>query len=287
MTSATGSDISNDIDGNESEARRRVFLAVAWRQWIACREMVLGFLAAWIICIWVLQLFNHPVWVALFGGVFALCIGPVMGGADAAEGSEDFALTLPCHRHEHYLARLAFGGTWLGLFIIGGCLAIAFEWPQMLWGLFVQSGMTQRNPRIPADALRGAYAFPVVVPGVLYVTSFGLAAINQTGRWLSLSSAAALALVSLTWLLTAEISKTIVGGVNFEILFGPLLLIGGAVLALSYSVYRRKESADPARAFGRRPSTLLTVILSVLLLYVFLALANAQEQSLFNWSAGS
>src|ERR1043166_5298214 len=102
----------------------KAFGGLLWCEWYAHSRLLLFFLAAWIVCTWVMPLYAHPAFILFFGVVFAIIAGPAYGGSDTAEGSEEFTFALPPTRSERYLARLTVGGSALLLFTAMDILAL-------------------------------------------------------------------------------------------------------------------------------------------------------------------
>jgi hypothetical protein len=228
-----------------------MILGLIWRQWVAYGNVLLGVLSAYLVLGWVLPVFHHPGWILGGGAILALFLGVVLGGGDAAEGAEEFSFALPPMRGERYLTRLAFGGAILAAFLFVGLLSIALDLPQLVWGVFADSGFTE--PFGKAEP-RYIYALAVVCPVAAYVFTYAFAA-----------NAKARGLVSLSWLLGGSFTAAMTyGGFYFErLLYGhqnafiatPLVLATAVLIGWShYSVYVRKEGVSrpaPVGAGGR------------------------------------
>ena len=64
----------------------RVWKGLLWSEWFAHSQILLIFLAVWLLAVWMLPLFTHPGWILLLGGLYALMAGPMYGGGDVLEG---------------------------------------------------------------------------------------------------------------------------------------------------------------------------------------------------------
>lgn len=229
-------------------ARRRMILGLLWRQWMAYGNVLLGVLSAYLVLGWVLEIFFHPGFVLGFGAIVAMYAGVAFGGGDAAEGSEEFAFALPPTRGERYVARLAFGGAAVGTFVTVGLISVALDLPQLVWGIFVNSGFTEPFPETRPGFI---YALAFAIPAAAYAATFAVASIAQTRGTVSVSwilggiGAAAVmgAGFIAEWLLLEELN----GYVST-----PLLLAATALAAQGgYYAYTRKEGVSrPAPMAG-------------------------------------
>ncbi|MHC4249016.1 MAG: hypothetical protein ACYS9X_07805 [Planctomycetota bacterium] len=241
-------DATHDTRSVEVEDPRRVFRGLLWREWLAHGEAVLGFLAAYLVLGWVLEIFFHPGFVLAFGAILAMFAGVAFGGGDAAEGSEEFAFALPPTRGERYVARLAFGGAVVGAFVIVGLLSVALDLPQLVWGIFVNSGFTEPFPEARP---RFIYALAFAIPAAAYAATFAVASVAQTRGT-----------VTVSWILGGIGAAAVMGagfiaeGFLWEELNGyvstPLLLAATALAAQGgYYAYTRKEGVSrPAPMAG-------------------------------------
>src|SRR4051812_39795500 len=108
----------------------QVWKGLLWSEWFAHSRLLLVFLGVWLVAVWTLPLFTHAGWILLLGALYALMAGPIYGGGDVLEGSEEFTFALPPTRGERFLSRLVVGiGT---LLILCGMNAVAlgFDLPQ-------------------------------------------------------------------------------------------------------------------------------------------------------------
>ena len=62
--------------------RLKALHGLLWCEWFAHSKLLLFFLAAWLLCVWVTPLFVHPGWILLFGLLYAVIAGPAHGGSD-------------------------------------------------------------------------------------------------------------------------------------------------------------------------------------------------------------
>ena len=64
--------------GAEGAPGVNVYSGLLWREWLAHGEIVLGFLAAYLVLGWVLEIFFHPGFVLGFGAIF-IVLGASVG----------------------------------------------------------------------------------------------------------------------------------------------------------------------------------------------------------------
>ena len=261
----------------------KVFRGLLWRQWLAHGNTVLSFLALWLVCGWVLQIFFHPGWILGFGVLYAFWAGPALGGGDAAEGSEEFSFSLPPTRGERYLAGLALGGGTLLAFLVLGLLTIALDLPQILWGLFVNSGFTEPFP--PCEP-RFLYALAFFCPLAAFAFSFAIA-----------SAAESRGLISYVWLLSGLITGAVVGGgflceqwlwheLNGFVSCPALLALGALGLQAGYLAYVRKEGVSRPAPMGGKSRGWVWVVLVMLVLVMLMSAVvyklSFQEEAMRN-----
>jgi len=275
-TRAKGTRIGEHKGGFLTPAMR----GMLWREWLAHGESVLGFLAAYLVLGWVLEIFFHPGFVLGFGAIVAMYAGVAFGGGDAAEGSEEFAFALPPTRGERYVAHLAFGGAVVGAFVIVGLLSVALDLPQLVWGVFVNSGFTEPFPEARPGFI---YALAFAIPAAAYAATFAVASVAQTRGT-----------VALSWILGGIGAAAVMGGgfiaewLLWDELNGyvstPLLLAATALAVQGgYYAYTRKEGISrPAPLAGGGSRWWLWIIVAAavfLFLFVLLFAAGAPRKA--------
>lgn len=167
---------ATDVPAAAAPPEARVGVSVTrgllWREWLAYGGTLRAALAVWLVCGWVLLIFCHPGFIIAFGVIWAMVVGAGLGGSDAAEGSEEFALALPPTRSQRYVARTLFGAATVVGFTVLGDLAIALDLPQRVWGLVVDSGFTEPFP--PCEA-RFLHVLAVALPLAAFAFTFAIA----------------------------------------------------------------------------------------------------------------
>jgi len=153
---------------------KRDVKGLLWKEWLEHGGLLTAFLSVWLVCGWVLLIFNHPGWLLAFGICYTLLAGPAFGGAGAAEGSEEFSFSLPPTRGKQYFVRLAAGGAPLILFLALGLLAVGLDLPQRVWRLFVETGLTEPFPDAEQSYL---YALALTFPLAVFALAFAFAAL--------------------------------------------------------------------------------------------------------------
>src|SRR5262245_7222807 len=73
----------------------RAWKGLLWSEWFAHSQLLLIFLAVWLLAVWTLPLFTHPGWVLLLGPLYAIMAGPIYGGGDILEGWREITFELP------------------------------------------------------------------------------------------------------------------------------------------------------------------------------------------------
>ncbi len=251
-----------------------VLKGLLWREWLARRWLVMLALSAWLIAGWVLMVFFHPAFVLAFGVLYALQAGASFGGGEAAEGSEEFALSLPPTRSQRYLLRLALGGGTVLVLTVGGTAAIALDAPQRLWGLVVESGFTEP---FPACKYRFLYWLAVAAPLAVFAFGFALAAVARSAATAQAAGLAGLlsagGVVGAGFLCECMLWRRLNGYVSV-----PALLAGSAaVLGLGHLAYQRKEGVARPAAMGggRRWPWAIALAVAAVLIPAFLWLMHS------------
>jgi len=245
-----------------------VVRGLLWRQWLAHRTLIVGWLAVWLILGWVLLLLCHPNAVMGLGILYVLLAAPVFAGLDTVEGSEEFSFALPPTRSRRYLTRLGMGLGTVLVFTGAAVLAVWLDLPQRLWGLVVESGFTEPFVPVPNGWV---YVLVVVLPMSAFCFGFALASVASSRV---LVGGAGLAGVICAGIVTAL-------GIGAEVLLWndangfivcPVLLASGAmVLLLGHAVYVRKEGVSrptPMDSGGWR-WWIAGIVVLALLLFLF------------------
>jgi len=252
-----------------------ILKGLLWREWLAHRNLLLGFLVAWLILLWVLGIFFHPGFLIAFGAIFAFVAGPRLGGADAAEGSEEFSLSLPPTRRQRYLVRMGLGLVSVFLLTGLGSLAIWLDLPQRLWGLVVESGFTEPFPPVGHGFL---YLLAVVAPLGVFAFTFAMASVaNSRGLVAGAGLAGALAAGILLVLgLLAEYLLWQNRPLNGYVTCPTLAAVSTMVLLLGYLAYvRRKEGVSrpaPMSRSGRGSWIAVIIVIAVIIMIIVVAL---------------
>ncbi len=164
------------MEPDEKAGRRSdfwpVWRALLWSEWYAHSRLVLILLAVWLVSVWMLPLFMHPGWILLLGGLYALLAGPMYGGGDLLDGSEEFSFALPPTRAERYLARALVGGGTLLLMTGMNLAVLGLDVPQVLAGLYVKAGLVQPWSAMRLGLLAGlVVALPLAIFSISFVIS--------------------------------------------------------------------------------------------------------------------
>lgn len=221
-----------------SSSFARAWKGLLWSEWYAHSQILLIFLAVWLVAVWTLPLFTHPGWILLLGGLYALMAGPMYGGADVLEGCEEFTFALPPTRTERYLSRLIVG---LGslLFLCGmNIIALGLDLPQILARLYVQTGIIKPLPVIKPGLL---YGLVVAIPLTVFAIAFTISCVTHSRILILMSwfwaGVATLALLQLGFWYEDLVWDTLNGYFACPFLF----LSSVGTLGYGFRVFRRKE----------------------------------------------
>ena len=224
--------------GRETRGSGRAWKGLLWSEWYAHSQVLLIFLAVWLLAVWTLPLFTHPGWILILGGLYALMAGPMYGGADVLEGCEEFTFALPPTRTERFFSRLIVGlGTLLFLCFMN-VVALGLDLPQILARLYVQTGIIKPLTVIKPGLL---YGLIVALPVAVFAIAFTISTVTHSRT---------LILLSWFWAGVAALAALQVGfwyeNLVWDTLNGyfacPLLLaLSVAVLGCGYHSFRQKE----------------------------------------------
>ncbi len=216
----------------------RVWRGLLWSEWFAHSQLLLIFLAVWLLAVWTLPLFTHPGWVLILGPLYAMMAGPIYGGGDILEGCEEFTFALPPTRGERYGSRLLVGLGTLLILCFMNVAALGLDLPQILARLYVQAGLIKPLPQIKPGLL---YGLVVALPVALFAFAFTLSSITHSRSLILLSwfwgTIGALALLQIGFWYEELVWEKLNGYFACPLLF----LASVAVLLVGWWLFRRKE----------------------------------------------
>jgi hypothetical protein len=218
----------------------RLHRGLLYKEWLAHRNVIVGYWAVWLACGLVLPVFNRPEWILVLGLVYAYHVAPRVAGADATEGSEEFAFSLPPTRRQIFLVRLALAGGNLVALLAAGLLTIALGLPQLLWGLAVESVLTEAFPTVQGCG----YAFACCMPLAAFACAFVLTVLARMPAQVSQAGFQGVlyagAVAGGAWAIENSVWQRVTG-----LIASPaLLILGAVVLPLGLFFYERKEAAS-------------------------------------------
>jgi hypothetical protein len=255
-------------------AASRRWRQLLWSEWFVHSRLLLLFLIAWLLTVWVLPLLVHPLWILGFGVAFALVAGPAFGGADVIDGCEEFMLSLPATRAERFVTRLVVGLGALLIFTAMDLLALGLNLADSLARLFLSAGLIQPVQLSQPGMLYGLVA---TVPLAIFAVGFAVAALTHSRP---------VAFTAWLWGSLATLA-TLRVALHFEEMFwerpngrlaSPLLLaVAVLVLGVARALYRRRESGTDASP--------LHIPLSWWAWFAAAVLAGAGVVTLLDWFA--
>ena len=253
-----------------------IWRGLLWREWLAHRNLVLWALCAWLVGGWVLMIFYHPGWIIGAGVLYAMIAGQAFGGGDTIAGTEEFTASLPPVRGQQYLARLILAcGTTLA-FTGLGALAIAYDLPQHVWGLVVESGFTEPFP--PCDP-PWLYGLAVGAPFLTLALTFGMAATAKSRGAAVGAPIVGLIGAVLVMAVTLGAEQTLWERQTGLIAVPAFLAIGVMVLLNNYRRYFRKEAVARPGGTGRMSGVAIVVVVVVVIFVLMTTLLRFNEAS--------
>ncbi|HDZ22689.1 hypothetical protein LCGC14_0454360 [marine sediment metagenome] len=253
--------------------------AATWRQkfrpflaapWLRLGSLVLWAATALLVLGWLMPVWNHPGWVLGFGVFFGMVLGARLGSAEVQAEIQEFALSLPPVRRPIFRVRLLAGGAFVLALTTISAAAIAWNVPQAIWGVLVESGFTKSFGPWPASH-RKVYFLAVACPLATYGMAFGLTSMSKSRNVRDLLMFASPLAVGAMVLLGFWAEEWLWG---WEQLSAKLVLILLAVVtagtvALADVAYARKEAV--ARQVTGWLHWWMVLIIVVLLLVVIMA----------------
>jgi len=222
----------------ETRGSARAWKGLLWSEWYAHSQVLLIFLAVWLLAVWTLPLFTHPGWILILGGLYALMAGPMYGGSDVLEGCEEFTFALPPTRTERFFSRLIVGlGTLLFLCFMN-VVALGLDLPQILARLYVQTGIIRPINVIKPGLL---YGLIVALPVAIFAIAFTISTVTHSRILILLSwfwaGVAALATLQIGFWYENLVWDTLNGYFACPL----LLAVSVGVLGYGYYSFRQKE----------------------------------------------
>jgi len=226
------------VSASGSFEQLRAWRGLLWSEWFAHSRLLLVFLGVWLVAVWTLPLFTHAGWILLLGALYALMAGPVYGGGDVLEGSEEFTFALPPTRGERYLSRLIIGLGSVLVLCAMNAVALGLDLPQVMAGLYVRAGIV-KHVFILKTGLLAAFVF--VLPVTVFALAFTISAVTHSRPIIVVSwfwaALAALGLLQLCFWYENLVWESLNGLFACPV----LLVVSGAVLAWGYFAFREKE----------------------------------------------
>ena len=235
------------VSAHASFGRLSVLKGLFWAEWYAHSKLLLGFLAVWLVGVWVLPIAAHPGWILSLGLLYAFLAGPSYGGGDVMEGCEEFTLALPVTRSARYLARLAVGAGGLLLLTTLDMLALGLDLSTALARLYINTGLIRPLPVLKPGLL---YGLVLTFPWAVFAGSFALSAVTHS-RFLVFTAwfwGGLSALVTLH--LSLQYEEFMWNQMNGYCACPALLVLGVVELWAGHRLYRRKEIGPHAGRFS-------------------------------------
>lgn len=231
-----------DVEPMPAAEKTLGWRALIWCAWFEHSRLMLIFLAAWLALVWVLPVLADPGWILAFGCLYAVIAGPLFGGGDVLEGSEEFAFALPMRRGHLFASRLAVGWGMLAVLTVLDVMALGLDLSQALARFYLDTGL------IPARRIHVPWVLSGLVfslPLAIFSGAFALAA-NTRSRAMVISSWFWASLVALA-LLKAGLAYEEYRWRTWNGMASNSMLLGGTaiMLAAGFRCFCRKEIGPP------------------------------------------
>jgi hypothetical protein len=254
-----------------SQPRPSALRSLIHQEWKDCRNSMTELAVVWITGLWVLVIFQHPVWLMILGLIHVLTVTSSQAGRDVIDGTEEFSFTLPPGRGPLFISRFTPGLVFLTANALLGGMAIAADLPQRLWSIVFSSGLTEPFPYVWEPLW---YAMALLVPVAAHAITFTIASLVGTRAGVNLSWMAGFASVGAI-VLAGNIAEKQLWSSPTGLLTSPALL-AVAVLApfAGYRAYLCKEASGSSGVMENKSNVkgLTTVATVVLVIVAFLML---------------
>lgn len=236
----------------------------------------------WLIGLWIVPTFNHPLFFLWIGLILVFLFTPGQTGADVLDGTEEFTFTQPPTRADVFLSRMLPGAIFLFATGLIGALAVGFDLPQKMWSLVFSGGLT--TPFRPVKEVHW-YPLAVFIPVAAHTIAGGFAALAITRQqvlWAGLFGViGAWAIAGIGLALEQGLTDRLHGWIST-----PLLVAATAgIFAFSFRAYQGKEAtrtgaAAPLPSRGSRwPWFLLLLVVAVILFMSFFWVKSTEVKS--------
>ena len=138
---------------------QEVWAALLWREWRMQRALLSSAAGFFLLLYLVFPIILTGTHAIAATCVLSAILAARLGASDVVENSEGFAFTLPARRTDFFFVRSAFG---LGVslsFLGAGLLVLRWELAPALWGLLVETGLTEADPRLTPYSLSSGVVF--------------------------------------------------------------------------------------------------------------------------------
>lgn len=148
-----------------------------WAEWFSHSKLLLLFLCSWLLVFWAVPLVVHPLWILAFAVVYALVMGPAIGGADVIHGCEEFMLALPPARRQRFRARWILGLGGILLFTFLDLAALGLNLSDVLARLFLSAGLIEPLQLSQPGLLYGLVG---AFPAAIFAFGFAMASLARS-----------------------------------------------------------------------------------------------------------
>ncbi len=271
-TIAQSADSQSAEIGLHPAGRQRILRGLYWHEWFSHGSQMLVALSIWLVGQWILEVFLQPMWVIVWGTALGLWLGFSFGGSDTTEGVEEFSLALPPRRTQRYIIRLTMSLTFLLVLVGCSLLAIAFNWPQKLWGLLVETGFTASYRHSDETVLLSGMALFWSL--CTYGVSFGFAAMATSRDQVALGALFGIGYTIAAWLISAAVHPVLGTDASMYVFsWGLTLFLAGLLLTMGYWGYKRKDGITRPRGMASPEWRTAMIVTGGLLLLMVLTIA--------------
>ncbi|PCJ61293.1 MAG: hypothetical protein COA79_06850 [Planctomycetota bacterium] len=287
----------NNLDNVDSQHfKKQVIKGLLYREWLQHKTIFEGLFCISVIGIFVLLIISSPAVILIGGIVYACILAHALAGADIAEGSEEFAFSLPITRLQRFWVRLTFGGLVIFCFCSFSILAIGLNLPQLLWGLFVETGMTEPFSAFTSDSyiqigIIGASLIdpppqypilyclqPIMIPTAVFILCFSLRSISTSKTGLSWLLALFLTFSCFLFIDIMNLGSSPDLSTDY-VVYMLLATITISLLLYSANRFSKKEGLSrPAERGGSNKSVALVVVVIVLFVLAMLFFATMSNK---------
>ena len=241
---------------------------ILWREKLDYGRIISGFVSLWVVCQFILQIFDHPGWLIGFGCIYALFIAVRAGGNEVYDGAEEFSFSLAPPRSERFKTKFIYGLVPLVVMLLVSLVTIKFNLSQYFWRIFVETGLTE--PYQGSNEVFFYYGIGLLIPLTLYITIFSSSIMSWGPGWLPGSVFKGIFVTGFAVIGIAILYNNMDYTAATVLSLLLLIIVSAYCLNRSYKIYFYKEGHSIPKESGSRNNASMIVLIVIVVIIFFL-----------------